>query len=89
MKQEPLADFMAAWTPWRQTMERNHPEQYERVRLYNEPNREAISTQPPLMSDGAWMRAFDRQAADEAKQILGTTLRLTRDFVEENQPVEA
>jgi hypothetical protein len=88
MKQEPLADFMAAWTPWRQTMERNHPEQYERVRLYNEPNREAISTQPPLMSDGAWMRAFDRQAADEAKQILGTTLRLTRDFAEENQPVE-
>ena len=77
-------DFMVQWQPWRQALERAHPQEYERVRVYNEPERDAIVCQPPRMNEQEWREAFDSQAAAEASQIAVTSRRLTRAFMEEH-----
>ena len=77
-------DFLVQWRPWRQALERRTPAEYERVREFNQPARDAIACQPRGMTDQRWRQAFDRQAASEASQIADTTDRLTRAFMEEN-----
>ena len=77
-------EFIANWGPWRQAMERAHPADYERIRVFNEPSRDAISIQPPRMSENQWMQIFREQAAVEEAQKIGATKRLTRRFLNEN-----
>ena len=83
MERGEAVDFLVQWRPWRQQLERQYPEEYERVRVFNQPAREAIACQPRGMTEQRWREAFDRQAANEAAQFTDTTDRLTRAFMEE------
>ena len=84
MERGEAVDFLVQWRPWRQQLERQFPEEYERVRVFNQPAREAIACQPRGMTEQRWREAFDRQAANEAAQFTDTTDRLTRAFMEEH-----
>jgi hypothetical protein len=77
-------DFIAQWRPRRQAMERNHEDEYERVRAFNAPERDAIALQSPRMNERQWMDAFTRQKANEESQHTAVTCRLTRAFLEEH-----
>jgi Leucine-rich repeat (LRR) protein len=74
-------EFIARWQPWRQKMERLHPNDYRIVRDAHLLLSDGISSLPPRMSEGQWLEAFPAQTDGEEQHLLKLTLLLTRKFI--------
>jgi hypothetical protein len=76
---------MANWLPWRNMMERNHPQDYADVRNLKRRERESLAVKPRRMTEQQWMDALAELKLDENRMVYNTTIRLTRDYLEENE----
>ena len=76
-------EFIAQWKPWRNAMERQHPQDYQRERDHIALWRDPLAQQPVRMSEQEWLEALDRQKTIETEQLHKVTMRLTRAFLED------
>ena len=79
-------DFIARWTPWKNAMQRLHPEAYRLIQELQEVERDSLSVQPPRTTEFEWMKALKRLKNREVALEHRVTLRLTRQFLETYEP---
>ncbi|MBC7414401.1 MAG: hypothetical protein H7327_05655 [Herminiimonas sp.] len=74
-------DFLAAWTPWRDALERTYPSDYAAVRETISAARDRLALPPDHMTSQQWLTALERQKLDEERQLSDLAKRLSTRFV--------
>ena len=83
-----LVDFLTAWRPWQQAMEKRHAAEVGEIESRVAIERDAIAVQPEALSDCEWIETYRRQEVAEREAASNFIRRATQTFIAQSRSDE-